>query len=203
MQVTTHESPCSVSRTSYPVTSCPVLSHTTVKTSTRTCLTYLCINKHVFETALFWDITQRHVVIVYRCFGTTCQSHFHGSRDPSRWDRHVVPKHQLTIITQRRLISQKNTDLNNIAAEAWNQGMFLCVGGTRSIKTYLHRDRLNVQKKIRTPEIWFHITKIFVLLKPNRLVLEGCLPLNAQGYSMYIKRKWLIRLNLPYLHTGW
>ena len=32
------------------------------------------------RSALFWDITQRRVVNVYRRFGTTYGSHFHGSR---------------------------------------------------------------------------------------------------------------------------
>jgi hypothetical protein len=32
------------------------------------------------RSALFWDITRRRVVIVYRRFGTTCRSHLHGSR---------------------------------------------------------------------------------------------------------------------------
>jgi hypothetical protein len=30
------------------------------------------------RSALFWDITRRHVVIVYRRFGTTYLSHLHG-----------------------------------------------------------------------------------------------------------------------------
>jgi hypothetical protein len=30
--------------------------------------------------AIFWDITRRGVVIVYRRFGTKCRSHLHGSR---------------------------------------------------------------------------------------------------------------------------
>jgi hypothetical protein len=45
--------------------------------------------------ALFWDITRRLIVIVYRRFGTTYRSHLQGSPrtlDPWRWDRYVVPK---------------------------------------------------------------------------------------------------------------
>jgi len=30
--------------------------------------------------------------------------------------------------------------------------VFVCKVGKRSIKSYLHKDRLNVQKKIRTPK---------------------------------------------------
>jgi hypothetical protein len=29
----------------------------------------------LMRSALFWDITRRRVVIVYRRFGTTCRSH--------------------------------------------------------------------------------------------------------------------------------
>jgi hypothetical protein len=52
----------------------------------------------LMRSALFWDITRCRVVIVYRCFGKTYRSHLHGSR--------------------RRVISQNNADLINIAAEA-------------------------------------------------------------------------------------
>jgi hypothetical protein len=34
----------------------------------------------LIRSALFWDITRRRVVIVYRRFGTTYRSHFQGSR---------------------------------------------------------------------------------------------------------------------------
>jgi len=37
--------------------------------------------------ALFWDITQRRVVITCRHFGTTYRSHLQGSKYyPWRWD---------------------------------------------------------------------------------------------------------------------
>jgi hypothetical protein len=32
------------------------------------------------KSVVFWVITRRRVVIIYRCFGTTYQSHLHGSR---------------------------------------------------------------------------------------------------------------------------
>jgi hypothetical protein len=35
------------------------------------------------RSALFWGITQRRVVIVYRRFGTTYRSHLQRSRSPS------------------------------------------------------------------------------------------------------------------------
>ena len=34
----------------------------------------------LLRSALFWDITRRHVVIVYRRFETTYPSHLQGSR---------------------------------------------------------------------------------------------------------------------------
>jgi hypothetical protein len=38
----------------------------------------------LMRSVLFWDITQRRVVIIYRCFGTTYLSHLQGSRSPRR-----------------------------------------------------------------------------------------------------------------------
>jgi hypothetical protein len=47
----------------------------------------------LMKYVVFWVITRRRVVIIYRRFGTTYRSHLHGSRcDPWRWDRYVVPK---------------------------------------------------------------------------------------------------------------
>jgi hypothetical protein len=37
------------------------------------------------RSALFWDITQRRVVILYQRFGTTYRSHLQGSRSPRTW----------------------------------------------------------------------------------------------------------------------
>jgi hypothetical protein len=34
----------------------------------------------LLRSALFWDITRRRVIIVYRRFGTTFRSHLHGSK---------------------------------------------------------------------------------------------------------------------------
>jgi hypothetical protein len=36
------------------------------------------MTKFIFRSALFWDITQRQVVIIYRRFGTTYRSHLQG-----------------------------------------------------------------------------------------------------------------------------
>jgi hypothetical protein len=43
--------------------------------------------RDVDEICVFWGITQRRVVIVYRRFGTTYRSHLHGSCNPSRKER--------------------------------------------------------------------------------------------------------------------
>jgi hypothetical protein len=83
------------------------------------------------RSALFWDITQRTVVILHQSFGTAYQSHLQGARstrrllDPWRWDRYVVPKRRYRIATLRCVISQKSTYLTYIAAEAWNHALSL------------------------------------------------------------------------------
>jgi hypothetical protein len=44
----------------------------------------VCGLKLSLRTALFWGVTQRRVVILYRRFGTTYQSHLQGSRSQRR-----------------------------------------------------------------------------------------------------------------------
>jgi hypothetical protein len=61
--------------------------------------------------ALFWDITQRRVVILYRRFGTTYRSQLQGLLDPRRWDIYVVPKRRYRITNLRCVIYQKIVDL--------------------------------------------------------------------------------------------
>jgi hypothetical protein len=51
----------------------------------------------LMRSALFWDMPQRRVVILYRRFGKTYRCHLQGPRiprflDPWRWDHYVVPK---------------------------------------------------------------------------------------------------------------
>jgi hypothetical protein len=65
----------------------------------------------MLRSVLFWNITRRRVLIVYRRFERTYQSHLQGSRVFWRWDGYVVPKRRYTITTRRRVISQKSTDL--------------------------------------------------------------------------------------------
>ena len=55
------------------------------------------------RTVPFWAITQRVVILPYRRFGTSYQSHHQESRiknlgslilDPGRWERQAVPKYR-------------------------------------------------------------------------------------------------------------
>jgi hypothetical protein len=48
---------------------------------------YLCFSRNIIrrdksrtKSVVFWVITRRRVVIIYRSFETTCRSHLHGSR---------------------------------------------------------------------------------------------------------------------------
>jgi hypothetical protein len=67
----------------------------------------LITTMHSLRSALFWDSRRRRVVIVCRRFGTTYRSYLQGS-----WVRdHVV--------------SQKGAQHIKIAAEAWNQGLYI------------------------------------------------------------------------------
>jgi len=59
------------------------------------------------QTALFWVITQRVVVISYRHFGTNYWSHLQG-----------VPKHWYGITTARCVTTQKSAVLIYFGAEA-------------------------------------------------------------------------------------
>jgi hypothetical protein len=44
------------------------------------------LTRYCMRSALFWDVTQRRVVIPYGRFGTTYRSHRQGSRNPRRDD---------------------------------------------------------------------------------------------------------------------
>jgi hypothetical protein len=54
-----------------------VMSHLTVMTTSHS---FQASAAMLTTSALFWDITRRRVVIVYRRFGKTYRSHLHGSR---------------------------------------------------------------------------------------------------------------------------
>jgi hypothetical protein len=59
----------------------------------------------LMKYVVFWGITRRRVVVIYRRFGTTCRSHLH-------WSRFQVGK------------KAYNKDFINVAAEAKNQGYY-------------------------------------------------------------------------------
>ena len=110
-----------------------------------------CINVTFLgvRSALFWDITQRRVVMIYRRFGTTYLSHLEGSRSPKktwtswplkiepiRWPETSVSNYHTTWSLKMKHVrfpetsvkiyhatSQKSAHLINIVAEAWNQDL--------------------------------------------------------------------------------
>jgi hypothetical protein len=100
------------------------------------------------RSALFWDITRRRLVIVYRRFETTYRSQLHGTLDPWRWDRYVVPKRRYKINTRRRVIFQKSADVINIAAEAWNQRW------PQVIHKLIHTHKLRAWRKRQYRKFW-------------------------------------------------
>jgi hypothetical protein len=70
------------------------------------------------RSALFWNITWRRVVIIYRRFGTTYQSHLQvHNLDLEDGNDTLSRNVGKTITKRRRVISQKSADVNN-AAEA-------------------------------------------------------------------------------------
>jgi hypothetical protein len=81
--------------------------------------TKICFNQNqriddkiysIMRTVLFGVITQRVVVISYRCFGTTYRSYPQGSRIQNK-DRQVVQKCLLEFTTTRCIITQKSAVL--------------------------------------------------------------------------------------------
>jgi hypothetical protein len=78
------------------------------------------------RSALFWDVTQRWVVVQYPRFETAYPSHLQGSRslrlglNPWRWDRYVVPKPRYRTTTERCVIPQNSAYLVYNVSEAWD-----------------------------------------------------------------------------------
>ena len=80
---------------------------------------YLTTSYHM-RLALFWDSSQRRMVVSYPRFRTTFRSRLQGSSSPRRrWDQYVVPKRRYETAILRHIKSQKNTDLIYTAAYAW------------------------------------------------------------------------------------
>jgi hypothetical protein len=73
---------------------------------------------------LFWDITQRVVVIPYRRFGTPCLAHL-GYLCPWRWHSYIVPRNRQGIVTIRHWTSQKSAGLIRFAAGASSDSLML------------------------------------------------------------------------------
>jgi hypothetical protein len=65
----------------------------------------------LMRSPLFWDITRRLVVIVYRRFGNTVSVQFSGYTNPLCWGRYVDPKRRKKFTPRRGVISQKSADL--------------------------------------------------------------------------------------------
>jgi hypothetical protein len=66
------------------------------------------------RSALFWEIIQRWVVVLFRRFGTSYRSHLQGLRSP----RCFPKRHRTT--TQESILAQKSANLIYIAADASN-----------------------------------------------------------------------------------
>jgi hypothetical protein len=71
-------------------------------------------NKKQMISALFWDITQRRVVVPYRRFGTTYRSHLQG---PSSFSGTVCPAKRGPIGCPETSVQNFHSALRNIPEE--------------------------------------------------------------------------------------
>jgi hypothetical protein len=77
----------------------------------------------LMKSLVFWVITRRRVVIIYRRFGINYRSHLHGSRFqvgnskleswPVKMGPIRCPETSVIITTRRRVIIQKTTDFSS------------------------------------------------------------------------------------------
>jgi hypothetical protein len=65
----------------------------------------------LIRSALFWNITRRHVVIGSRRFGTTYRSHLQGSRVREKNNYHTTPRN---IPEERRSLAWVCSNIDNI-----------------------------------------------------------------------------------------
>jgi hypothetical protein len=142
--------------------------------TTFTQITNLLSTANVFRprTALFWDITQRRVVIAYRSFVAT-----YRSLDPWRWDRYVVPKHRYGIVTLRCVISQKNADIIWIAADVWNHPSFdrIWSSASRSYSsvTYVWRNNDDSFGMRARADVYVSYLKLFMEIYYSNTISAG------------------------------
>jgi hypothetical protein len=109
-------------------------------------------------SVLFWDITQRQVVIFYWRFWTTYRSHTIHCLRTSVKDYHLMLGN----------IPEESADLNNVAVEAWNHEQHLILGqqtqdyrvsvmwSTSSKTIYLWRCRLH-QRGLQAEPMWINL----------------------------------------------
>jgi hypothetical protein len=102
------------------------------------------------RSALFWDITQRWVVIVYRRFGTTYRSHLQRSRSPRRlssltsWPLKIGP-----IGCPETAVQYYHSTLCNIAQERRSHFIF-------GMMTLMATDKLTITHVSHRPLIQLH-----------------------------------------------
>jgi hypothetical protein len=101
------------------------------------------------KSALFWDITQRWVVVLYRRFGTTCRSHLQELRSPRRkpssltswtfWDNLSGP------IFKGQEIQEENLLLGRFGSTYWSplQGSRSPRRKPSSLTSWTFRDNLS------------------------------------------------------------
>jgi hypothetical protein len=114
------------------------------------------------RTWLFWDITQRVVLIPYRSFGTTYRSNLKGQYsknpswildppswifDPWKWDQEV-PKRRQGITSPRCVISQKTAVLIYVATEDLNRDVMYLLIRRLFINCHLFARQLRVDINI-------------------------------------------------------
>lgn len=78
----------------------------------------------VVEISIFWDSTQRRLIVSYRYFGRTYVSRLQGSYFlgllwPLKMGPMCVPKNRWITTIQRCVTTQKSEDLMYIVAEDW------------------------------------------------------------------------------------
>ena len=71
------------------------------------------------ESSLFWDVTLRRMVVIYRGFGTTYVSHIQGWSFTLKMEQTGFPETSVNT-NLRHVTSQKSEGLIYTSAEAWN-----------------------------------------------------------------------------------